>query len=849
MRRSFADQISAVTTIRVLAGIVIGLCLVASQPKSVKAAPTGTAIQLSAEAGFQGHFRGGQWTPIRVTVANSGPEVTGQLSIVTGGTFGTAKASFNVPVELPTGSNKVLFVYAVFQRDALQAQINLVDTNNLILSTATAPLFAAADADSLYVVINGAPAGSIDLTAVHDPTATAFQADWPIDALPIQVEGWQDINGLLLTDTDTGKLSVEQTNALTDWVLNGGHLIVTGGPDWQKTSAGLSKLLPMQVNGTVTLEALDILAPFTDQISDAAALRGSVIVAQGTLTSDARALATQGNTPLVVRRTLGSGTVDYLTFDPNLEPFRSWSARPALWLALLPTAQGRPGWSEGVVNSSAADQAASLALGLNFPDVVEVASFLGLYILLIGPLNYLILRRLRRLEWAWFTIPALIVVASVAAYATGFNLRGSLPILSRLSIVQVWPDAARARVDGVVGLASPRRTQYDLTVDPGMTVRALNPDATNTFSSNLTNTQIVEGTRYTLQQVSVDAGLTASFAIGGVIPAPALDGTATLQIGTDGHTVVQGQVHNGSDHPLTQALVLFLNTPFSIGTLGPDESRPFSFTINDTSYAVPARGSQTNNAPGNGNALYPLMQLINSGDVTNSGQIINNLGLRATVRRQAFLTGMIDNADQGAGRGTNVYLIGWDSVSPFSTAIDDSSRASFNEEDTTLYAIKLRTSIGLAPGQTTMRLAPAYFQWVPIDTTLGIPMTAGGPYSTTPYSIYVNASQPAEFQYELLPGIQLSSVSALSILASTQSSAQSFSLSLWDWQAGQWSNLNVPGDSGTYMVTALADLARFVGPGGTIRVQAVSTEQVHFDRLDVALTGALAGNFPLEATF
>ena len=47
------------------------------------------------------------------------------------------------------------------------------------------------------------------------------------------------------------------------------------------------------------------------------------------------------------------------------------------------------------------------------------------YIALIGPLNYIILRRLDRREWAWITMPILIVGFAVGAYGFGSALRGS----------------------------------------------------------------------------------------------------------------------------------------------------------------------------------------------------------------------------------------------------------------------------------------------------------------------------------------------------------------------------------------------------------------------------------------
>ncbi len=784
--------------------------------------------------------------PIRVSVANSGPGVNGLLRVVTSNTP-VAQVAFNVPVQLPTGSNKVLFIYAVFEPGAQQAQVDLVDTSGLTLATANAPLFAAANTDALYVVVNDAPAGTVDLTSIPRGNAIAYQANWPIDALPTQTEGWQGIDALVLTDTDTGKLSVEQTHALTDWVLNGGHLIVTGGPDWQKTRAGLIDLLPAQINGTLTVDALDIVAAFSGVASDAAALRGATIVAQVTPLPDAQVLAAEGNAPLLVRRATGLGIVDYLTFDPNLEPFRSWADRPALWTALIATTQSRPGWSEGIVNAAAANDAANLASGLNFPDVIEVAGFLGLYILLIGPLNYLILRRLGRLEWAWFTIPALIGLASVLAYSTGFNLRGSEPILSRLSVVQVWPDATRARVDGVIGLASPRRTLYDLALDQGMTVQALDPNTTNLLGSNLTNAQIIEDNGYAVQQIAVDAGLSASFISGGVIPTPALDGTAAIQIDSNGRTTVKGQIHNGSGFSLTEAVVLFLNTPYPIGTLGPGESRSFALAIEPSAPSVAAHGTPPNTSPGSGNASPGLLtDLLTTGSAANTGQV-NNLGLRAAARRQSFLDGVLDNTDQGAGRGTGVYFLGWANAAPFGAALDGSATG-YNAEDTTLYAVKLRSSVEPAPDQKSILLAPGYFQWSPLNTTSSPAIQPFGSYVTTPYNVYLSSGQPTAFQYEPLAGIQLGSVSALSVWAIAPSDAQSFLL-LWDWQVGQWSNFNAANNNGIYTITDPADLARFVGPGGTVRLQAVGRSTVRFDRLDVALTGTLAGNTPSETTF
>ena len=69
-------------------------------------------------------------------------------------------------------------------------------------------------------------------------------------------------------------------------------------------------------------------------------------------------------------------------------------------------------------------QAVASLPSLALPPIGGLIMLLFGYILLIGPINYLVLRRLDRRDWAWLTMPVLIVVFAVGAYAFGSALRG-----------------------------------------------------------------------------------------------------------------------------------------------------------------------------------------------------------------------------------------------------------------------------------------------------------------------------------------------------------------------------------------------------------------------------------------
>ena len=121
-----------------------------------------------------------------------------------------------------------------------------------------------------------------------------------------------------------------------------------------------------------------------------------------------RALATRGDRVVAAQAVYGSGTRD----DPraSIRPSAgSPSRRPsrALWPALIPAR------SDGTVGDDRRqpDRRAPSATCRRSPCRRSAGLLLLLfgYIALIGPINYLVLRRLDRREWAWITMPILIV--------------------------------------------------------------------------------------------------------------------------------------------------------------------------------------------------------------------------------------------------------------------------------------------------------------------------------------------------------------------------------------------------------------------------------------------------------
>ena len=134
----------------------------------------------------------------------------------------------------------------------------------------------------------------------------------------------------------------------------------------------------------------------------------------------------------------GGGAVTLIGFDPTTRWLSGTNAAEGLWRRLIPT---RSAGTAGSGDDSQIVQAASQLPSLALPPVGGMIGLLGLYILLIGPINYLVLKRLDKREWAWVTMPILILAFAAGAYGFGSLLRGSNVIVNEAAIVRGAPGA------------------------------------------------------------------------------------------------------------------------------------------------------------------------------------------------------------------------------------------------------------------------------------------------------------------------------------------------------------------------------------------------------------------------
>ena len=777
-----------------------------------------TLITLTAEAGFDGYFRDGQWLPVSVHLTNAADDVSGRL-VVRPETSGSGITNtYSTPVTLPRGGDQTALLYITARGFATQIRIELIDDAGVVVAQTTAPVRSIQSQDRLHVVVTESAVGSIDLNAIKTGIYNGYQANWGSAQIPDRAAALDAVDLLLFSEVDTGALSDGQRAAIRDWVTSGGQLVVTGGANWQATSAGLVDLLPLEPQNSTTVETL---APLADWLNvDNSDLAEQAIISTGDLREEATVLV-GGDQPLIVRRAQGGGTVDYLTMNPTDAPLRGWGNVGDLWFALATSRGAQPSWSNGVLDWEAATRAVEILPGYDpLPDILPLCGFLVAYIGLIGPLNYLILSRINRREWAWVTIPVCIIAFSALAWFLGANLRGNEATLNRLAVVQVWPDAERARVDGYVGLLSPRRTPYTLTGDDEV-LRPIPRTTTGNAIIN-TNTQtsvdIVQRDGFSAENFTVDASFIAGFNVTTTTEAPALRGSATISFDNTiaGQQRVVGSVTNDTEMVLTEPIILARGLAFELGdALQPGDVRPFDLTLPGTALPSPAMRSLTGvisitTRTGmftNKQTVQDIMSL----DAINGGfsRLILNASpeQQATLRRQMFLNSFIDDAYGTTGRGDEVYLAAWSDQSPL---VLDVQGANWNAQNTTLYLVQVDTTMDEPSGAVT--ISPDQFTWVVRDYF--------GMGEVAPIALALQPGEEVVFQYTPLPEAVLSEVDELQVqIQNVNIGGRNIPAYLWDWTLGDWEEIRVVDE-----VAAINDPARFLGAQNAVRLRFVSED-------------------------
>jgi len=610
---------------------------------------TGTAlaasqVSIEARALVGGRYEVGGWVAIAVSLVNEGAPTEG--SLVAEGEDGIISRF----VEMPAGANKVVMLYVAPEAFQRSVTVRYDEPNGDV--QATVEVRVLEQSNDQYVTV-GDGAGTLrpqlstgDDLGVPEPLSLAT-AD-----LPERPEPLSGIAAMVWAG-DSSALGEGQRRALERWVADGGNLVVIGGPDWQARTAAFADLLPVEGMAAIDDVALDGLAAWAG--SDAAPMPAATVSA-GTLRDDAVAIVTADDgTVLASMRSVGAGRVILLGADFATDEFRGWDGSPRLWSRLLPTGAVFEQFFGGGMPPQEAESSIAQAIGnipsLEVPGAELLLVMIVAYILLIGPISYVILRRLDRREMAWITAPLLVVLFTACSYGVGSAMKGSDVIVNEIALIRTSSAGQTAMVQTYAGVFSPDRRSYSLSVDADALI---SPIRANIFGDDRPTTPVVleQGQPARVRDLSVGVfGFETVRADAVIEHAPSLEVTWRHE----GDTLV-GTVTNIGDQPLDEVAYVSTSDGEMVGRLEPGATAEFEVA------RVNFNGSSASDQ------VYGFGGFDES-DANARRTIVRRSIIDSLVGYGAFMPG---GADVVLGGSSGPFVIGWrDEAGPLAFTIEE----------------------------------------------------------------------------------------------------------------------------------------------------------------------------------
>jgi hypothetical protein len=308
--------------------------------------------------------------------------------------------------------------------------------------------------------------------------------------------------------------------ALAEWVRRGGKLIVSVGPSPEHASVVAQVLDKMPLPDFDKMPLINCriegsaICPETANLARWAGANGPLhnveilrlIPGEGVTVLASESAKVGDKTqqcPVVVEASCGLGRVWMTAFDLDGPPFKTWTeGQKAFWakvqseftpkvgLAAARPPQGQPQqWAPGVDGNETPALLAELQRALeNFEQVPVVsfgwvALFILIYILIVGPLDYVLLTRVfKRPELTWVTFPVVVISLSVLVYCVAYAMKGDDLRINKIDLVEYDLNAPQQAYGTTwFTLFSPRIQDYTIGVEPSAPAWTVAPsqDATS----------------------------------------------------------------------------------------------------------------------------------------------------------------------------------------------------------------------------------------------------------------------------------------------------------------------------------------------------------------------------------
>ncbi|WP_078593054.1 hypothetical protein [Evansella clarkii] len=433
-------------------------------------------ITVSTEVGFNNLIKANQGFPIAVTLKNNGEDISGELAISVMPGYNWNNGMVITQADLPANSEKTFLLslpgysnmhyggpgpvpddihfyeggWQNGKKVKLGGQTKLTPAHINEEDIVVGLLTDNPDAFNYLKNARAAHGNSMRIVPV-DPKQ-----------LPNDSAGLTMFNTIIIDQYSVAEaLSPEQQDAVEAWVDFGGTLVIGADPGLQQKLDSLAVLLPMGLEMNTKKEDADFFNK-----GDRKYPAKTIDLTAGAVSDGANILQrAESGTPVAARAFHGSGQVVQLAFSPGAKSFAEWDGAESYWTETFQSVitpnymdyesvYDRLNW--GLAETT------SLFPSSFLPFSVLVTIFI-VYVLIIFPVIYFLLKKIDKREHSWWILPAISLLISAGIFGFGGKDRIAQPQINESLVVTV-DEQGEGRGYGSVSVLSNNSGDYELNV-------------------------------------------------------------------------------------------------------------------------------------------------------------------------------------------------------------------------------------------------------------------------------------------------------------------------------------------------------------------------------------------------
>ncbi len=459
-------------------------------------------------------------TPVQITITNQGEDFTGEVTLTVVRDY-AKNFGYGTDISIPAGATKSVFMTVPEGAGYTNCVVRILDDKedimfertimNNISGDVTGTIIGALSDD--YAALNYLDGMSVMLMS---NTFDFRLGQMTEETMPDIASALNSCKIIVIDNYDTSRLSDAQYQALRQWVEKGGVLLLGTGAEYNKVlskfkddfvSGSIGDLSKKQVNLTVQEEpetlteeneqpAASTGSSSQQEPEDAKVIQPDIIneeytqpeppmeeqsqmktTSGDTLSMDVLDISVDGGTPvenvadgeLFIEKSLGVGKVIVCKTGLSMEPFAGYKGNTRIIYALLNEVITRDlvnafnGISMDTNEYNMGSNIVEAANETKMPNPLKYTILFLIYILIVGPGIYIILKLKDKSKALWLAIPGSALVFTLGVYVVSINDTVRHPIVNSYIIEQYEEESKN--VSASFAAMNPKSGAYQLNLN------------------------------------------------------------------------------------------------------------------------------------------------------------------------------------------------------------------------------------------------------------------------------------------------------------------------------------------------------------------------------------------------